>query len=424
MKKIVTFTALGLILAATNANAAGFHLREQSAAAQGNAFAGATAGAENISYAYFNVAGLTRHKGTQMNLGGTYIAPEASAHNIQGGAGEYSDVHNIVHAAVAPNMSFSHQLNDEVTVGLGVNVPFGMVTKYDTRWAGAHHGATSKVTAVTTTPMVAWKATDKLSIGAGLPIQYFKAKLTSGYNGTPNSVSINSGYSKVEGDTVDVGYQLGAMYELDENTRFGINYRSEINHKLKGEIESTGFLGAKGPFMNQDINARVDAPAMLSVGAYHKLNDKWELMAEYQRVYWNSFDSIDIYGSEMNVPVQGYISSTKENWRDANFYAIGASYQLDDQWKLRLGLAYDEAAVKLSDRTPRIPDSNRIWYSVGLGYQYSENLSIDAAFTYIKAKEASIDMSAGQNAAMGPYDVTADYTNSVKMFGLSMNYSF
>ncbi len=423
MKKIVTFTALGLILAATNANAAGFHLREQSAAAQGNAFAGATAGAENISYAYFNVAGLTRHKGTQMNLGGTYIAPEASAHNIQGGAGEHSDVHNIVHAAIAPNMSFSHQLNDDVTVGLGINVPFGMVTKYDTRWAGAHHGATSKVTSVTTTPMVAWKATDKLSVGAGLPIQYFKAKLTSGYNYPTNTKGID--YTKVEGDTVDVGYQLGAMYELNENTRLGINYRSEINHKLKGEVESRLNKTDLDPIFNQDINARVDTPAMLSVGAYHKLNDKWELMAEYQRVYWNSFDSIVIYGDDLGAkPGTNLISSTKENWRDANFYAIGASYQLDDQWKLRLGVAYDEAAVKLSDRTPRIPDSNRMWYSVGLGYEYSENLSIDAAFTYIKAKEASIDMNNTPNATAGIDDVSADYTNSVKMFGLSLNYKF
>lgn len=175
MKKIVTLTALGVILAASQANAAGFHLREQSAAAQGNAFAGATAGAENNSYSYFNVAGLTRQKGTQVNLGGTYIAPEASAGNIRGVAGETGDVHNIVHAAIAPNGTISHQLNDEVTLGLALNVPFGMITKYDRNWAGSDHGLTSKVTTVTTTPMVAWKATDKLSIGAGLPIQYVKA---------------------------------------------------------------------------------------------------------------------------------------------------------------------------------------------------------------------------------------------------------
>ena len=82
MNKILTLTALGTVLLCANAQAAGFHLREQSAAAQGNAFAGATAGAENNTYAYFNVAGLTRQKGTQFNIGGTYIAPKASAKDV------------------------------------------------------------------------------------------------------------------------------------------------------------------------------------------------------------------------------------------------------------------------------------------------------------------------------------------------------
>ena len=130
MKKLMTLTALGAILAATNANAAGFHLREQSAAAMGNAFAGATAGAENNSYAYFNAAGLTRQKGTQVNVGGTYIIPRAEAHDIYplddaGNKGTRNqDVNNIVHAAIAPNATISHQLNDDVYLGLSMNVPF------------------------------------------------------------------------------------------------------------------------------------------------------------------------------------------------------------------------------------------------------------------------------------------------------------
>ena len=410
MKKLLTFTALASVMVIANANAAGFHLREQSAAAMGNAFAGATAGAENNSYAYFNAAGLTRQKGKQFNIGGTYIAPEASASNIKGN-GETADVHNIVHAAVAPNMSFSQQINDKYTFGLGVNVPFGMVTKYDARWAGADHGATSKVTAVTTTPMIAYKATDKLSLGVGLPIQYFKARLTStGAYGTAGVA--------MEGDTVDVGYQLSALYELSDKTRFGVNYRSEINHKLKGEVESKKFAGTPyyGPIYNQDITARIDTPALLSVGAYHEINDKWAVMAEYQRVFWNSFDAIDIYG----VDTPSLVSNTPENWEDTDFYAVGASYQIDDQWKLRLGLAYDEAAVKVDYRTPRVPDSRRIWYSTGLEYQYNENLTFDMGFTYIQAKEAKIDID-NSTTSRG---VTAEYENSVKMWGLSLNYKF
>ena len=411
MKKIVTLTALGAILAATNANAAGFHLREQSAAALGNAFAGATAGAENNSYAYFNVAGLTRQKGTQVNVGGTYIIPRAEAHDIYDQAGDRGqDVNNIVHAAISPNGTISHQLNDEVTLGLALNVPFGMITKYDGEWKGSDHGITSKVISATTTPMVAWKATDKLSVGAGLPIQYVKARLS-------NTVMGRQSGANLEGDTVDVGYQLGAMYEFDENTRIGVGYRSEINHKLKGDISSDAPLAS----LNQDISARLDTPAMFSVGAYHRINDKWEVMAEYQRVFWNSFDSLDIYGRD----IPGLISSTPENWRDTNFYAIGVSYQLDHQWKLRLGFAYDESAVKTADRTPRIPDSDRYWYSMGLNYAYSENMTFDFGFTYIQAKEASINIPAtATQAGVSQAGVSAEYDNSVKMVGLSLNYKF
>ena len=413
MKKLLTFTALASVMAIANANAAGFHLREQSGAAMGNAFAGATAGAENNSYAYFNAAGLTRQKGKQFNIGGTYIAPEASASNIKGKYnGEESDVHNIVHSAVAPNMTYSQQINDKYTFGLGVNVPFGMITKYDARWAGSDHGVTSKVTAVTTTPMIAYKATDKLSLGVGLPVQYFKARLTS-------TAVMRNVDTSLEGDSVDVGYQLSALYELDEKTRFGVNYRSEINHKLKGEIESQSGVS----YLNQDITARIDTPAMLSVGAYHEINDKWAVMAEYQRVFWNSFDAIDIYGAdEKRIDKDSYLlSHTPENWEDANFYAIGASYQIDDQWKLRLGLAYDDAAVKIDYRTPRIPDSRRIWYSTGLEYKYNENLTFDMGFTYIQAKEAKIDIDDNHPTSRG---VKAEYENSVKMWGLSLNYKF
>ena len=420
MKKLMknnlalTMTALGTILLAANANAAGFHLREQSAAAQGNAFAGATAGAENGSYAYFNVAGLTRQKGTQLNIGGTYIAPRAEASNVRAADGSRgADVNNIVHAAVAPNATISHQLNEKAFLGVALNVPFGMITKYDQDWPGSDHGITSKVMTATVTPMFAYKATDKLSLGAGLQMQYVKARLTN--TGTAMNVPY---YAAMEGDTFDLGYQLGALYEFNDNTRVGVAYRSDIKHKLHGDLDaSSSFSPVLGSMLSQDISARLRTPAMLSMGVFHKLNDKWEVMAEYQRVFWSSFKNLTIVsdkdGSEL--------SNVKEHWRDTNFFAIGASYQIDHQWKWRLGLAYDQSAVRVQHRTPRIPDSDRIWYSTGLNYQYNDRLSFDLAYTYIKAHDAHLDTELTGNIGSR---VTAEYTNSVQLFGLSLNYKF
>ena len=114
MKKLLSYTALATLLTIAEANAAGFHLREQSAAAQGNAYAGATAGAENLSYAYFNAAGITHQKGKNVHFGGTYIAPKAKAKNVYNHTtpAQGEDAQNIVHAAVAPNMAASWQISD------------------------------------------------------------------------------------------------------------------------------------------------------------------------------------------------------------------------------------------------------------------------------------------------------------------------
>ncbi len=416
MKKVLTLTALSTLLLSTSAMAAGFHLREQSAAAQGNAYAGATAGAENGSYAYYNVAGITRQKGMQVNLGGTYIAPRATAKNVRGQSGERgADVENVVHAAVSPNGTVSYQLNDKAFAAIAANSQFGMITKYDPKWVGSDHGITSDLKSGTITPMFAYKATDKLSLGAGVQMQYVWAHLTSS-NTLPYGVRVNN--ITTNGNDFDMGYQLGALYEFTDSTRVGVGYRSEINHKLKGKMKSS--VSPSSPLfnaLNQKISAKLTTPAMLSMGVYHDVNEKWAVMAEYQRVFWSSFQNLTFKSQN-----GGYtISNVKENWRDTNFYSVGTSYMLDNQWKLRLGLAYDQSAVRYAHRTPRIPDSDRIWYSAGLGYQYNENLSFDIGYTYIQAHKAKMNTAVTQNLG---YNASADYSNSVKVFAFSLNYAF
>ena len=413
MKKVSTLTALGTILLMSNAYAAGFHLREQSSAAQGNAFAGATAGAENNSYAYYNVAGLTRQKGKQVTIGASYIAPKASAKNVKFEDGRRdADVENVVHAAVSPYGTFSYQLNDKTVAGIALNVPYGMITKYDHDWAGSDHGVTSDLKAVDITPMIAYKATDKLSIGAGLQIQYLWAHLTNS--------SIYAKHVQADGDALDIGYQLGALYEFNDSTRAGVGYRSAIKHNIKGKLKSSE--SPIYPLINQKIKVDLETPAMLSFGFYHDINERWAVMAEYQRVFWSSLKNLDYESrSGLNQTGKPYISRTRENWRDTNFYAIGVSHKLDEQWKLRLGLAYDQSAVKFEHRTPRIPDSDRIWYSAGLGYEYSEKLSFDAGFTYICAHDAKLNTNVTGNEGR---NVTARYENSIKTFTFSMNYAF
>lgn len=418
MKKLLSLTALGVVLACSNANASGFFLKEQSAAAQGNAFAGATAGAEDISYSFFNPAALSRHKGTNINFGGTWISPRSTARNAHNDLEENNQyIDNIVHAALSPMFYASHQIDDKLTAGISFNVPFGMITKYSDDWAGRTHGTLTKLNVVTVTPMLSYKAMDNLSIGAGLQLQYVKARLRNGVRGYHPAVGEFEDRASLKGDTFDIGYQLGALYEPVQGTRFGIGYRSEVKHKLKGDVEFDGLMGQIG--MNQDISARLTTPASFTVGAYHDINEDWAVMAEYSRVFWESFKNLNIQGQKTP-----NLSFTEERWKDTDFYAIGLSHQLDEQWKLRLGIAYDKAAVRSEYATPRIPDADRIWYSLGLEYKYNQNMTFNLGYTYINASSSKVKLNGDHAGDENRGSIYAEYSNRVNIVALSLNYNF
>ena len=417
MKKLMTLTALAVVMTCSEANASGFYLKEQSAAAQGNSYAGATAGAEDISYSYFNPAALAYHGGTNAEFGGTWISPKSVAKNANSGFGDHDDyIGDIVHPAASPQAYFSHQINDQFTAGISLNTPFGMITKYGDDWAGRYHGTLSKIISATFTPMVAYKYNDKLSFGAGIPVQYIKATLRNSVMGQdPRTGTLFEDKSTVHGDTVDVGYQLGSIYEPIKGTRFGVGYRSQMRHKLKGDIEFDGILAQMG--MNQDVSARLTTPATLNIGAYHQINDDWAVMAEYSRVYWSSFNRLIIKGKTVE-------SVTEEKWKDTDFYAFGISKQLDDQWKLRLGVAYEKGAVGDEFRTPRIPDSNRTWYSAGLEYKYNDKLTFNVGYTHIAADSAKVNLRGDHAGDDTRGSINAEYSNKIHIIAGSITYHF
>ncbi|MDH5557796.1 MAG: outer membrane protein transport protein, partial [Alphaproteobacteria bacterium] len=132
--RLLGMTALtGLVAATTafpigDANAAGFALKEQSGSAQGNSFAGATAGAEDVTYMFFNPAGLTRQEGHQASVVLSYIAPSAKTNDADGLVGG-SAVQDGGVSALVPAAYFMWSLSPDLKLAMGINAPFGLKTE-------------------------------------------------------------------------------------------------------------------------------------------------------------------------------------------------------------------------------------------------------------------------------------------------------
>ena len=438
MKKLITLTALGTILAATQADASGFLLREQSVAGMGNAFAGATAGAEDASYAFYNPAAITRTP-DQVSFNATAIVGHVKGEAAIGTSPAAPNtpyafngkMNHPVNKIILPSVAATKALNDNNVIGISLSAPFGLVTEYSPMWAGANHGTLSELSIYNLTAMYAHKTSYGLSLAGGLIAQYADATLKNGVaHGMPHSqihpllpiyLDDATTNAKLTGDATDMGYVLGALYEYSDDTRFGISYRSKVNHKLNGHISFAGtspLLAAQG-LLNQSITAKLTTPALLTFGFYHDLNDKWSVMAEMQKTYWSSFDDLTIKGKRRTDP----LSVTNENWKDAWFYSIGASYKIDEQWKLRFGFAFDQTPVNDSTRTPRIPDSDRYWYSTGVEYKYNDQLTLNAGYTFIHAMSNHVSL-AGTGADASRGGLYAKYKGNIHLFGLGAVYNF
>lgn len=440
----------GAVLAATVAlaragdvQAAGFALREQSPSAQGNAFAGATAGGDDLSLMFFNPAALGGIDEVRLQAVATAVAPRVELDDAGGstivrtpigGTGHNSD---IAADAVLPAFYAAMPLPGRVTLGLAVNVPFGLETNYPDGWVGRYHAVKSDLKTVNINPALAWQATDWLSLGGGFQAQYADGTLTNAIDfgtigaaaGVPGAAPAQQdGFSRLHGDDWAYGWNAGLIVEPRAGTRVGVAYRSQIKHTLRGEVDFTGdddgianiLRRSTGAFTDSDASLGLTTPASLSVGLHQDVTPKLALLAEAQWTDWSVFDQLTVKFDNPDQPD----NVTEEEWHDAWFLALGTTYKATDDVTLRAGVALDQSPVKDRYRTPRVPDENRYWLSVGAGWQPAAWLDLDAALTYIWLEDSDVDLTTTDQGNTFRGNLQADYESDIVLVGLSARVRF
>lgn len=357
-------------LSAQTASAAGFQLTEQSSLGAGRAYAGAGIVGDDLSAVHYNPAGMTLLPGTQMQAGSVWIEVNAEYEGKDGSSenGRYK-------GQAIPAGYITHQLTDDVWLGLGLTVPFGMGTDYDKGWKGAERGYTSTILTFDINPNVAWKVNDFLSVGGGISLQYAKAKLGA-------SMGPNVGYGKINADSWDWGWNIGAMFSPTEKIRLGLSYRSSITHDAEGDFTfEAGSVGAIRGLTSgtYDSKATVKTPDTLMFTTTWEATDNLRLSTLIRWAKWSNFKALTIEND-------GFASNTYDNdWEDTWLFSVGADYKLNDAWTVRGGVAYEKDPVgDNSKRMAVIPDTDRLWLSFGATWNASKNFQIDGGFSYLK----------------------------------------
>ncbi len=379
--------AVMAVCAASAAHAAGFMLTEQSAGALGRAYAGVGVDGTDLSGVYYNPATMTLHPGTQIQAGFVAVGLDLAFEGEKNGQavtenGQYN-------TQAIPHGYISHQLNDSMWVGLAMTVPFGMGTEYDDNWAYANRGISAEVLTFDFNPNVAWKVSDKLSLGAGMSIQYAAADLKmkenlQGQIGKPVTVD-----GEIDADSWAWGFNVGLMWSPLENLRFGLSYRSKVNHHADGDftlnnprLQDQPFGGIDQMMGTFDGKASLSAPAWAMATAAWDVNELLSLYATFRWTDWSSFDTLRIKSS--GLALLGGAKTVENHWQDTYLVSVGADLRFTNWWTFRAGIGYETSAVDDPKyRTAIIPDADRLWLALGSSFHATKNMQIDVSAAWL-----------------------------------------
>ena len=420
MKFTKTLIAASLAVMSADSFAAAFQLAEHSASGLGRAYAGEAAIAEDASVIARNPALMSVFKEKQLSIAGIAVVPDVS---LEGTGSSNTAVNpnalndsSIAPSAFVPAGYFVMPINDKFAVGFGAFSNFGLATEFDDNYPAGQLAGETEIMTVNMNVSGSYKINDQFSVGLGLNYIYADAKIVRNFGANPFGLPAETEATHLEGDDAGFGWNVGAMYQLDENSRFGFNYRSETDITFDGEFSSElpptmgGTSGASLPG-----SVAITLPAIAEFSGSHQLDDKTGLHYSVMWTGWSSFDKLEADVEGRDQP--GF--SKDENFSNAMRYSIGGDYQFNKSVLLRAGIAYDESPADKNHMSISIPDTDRFWYSFGVNYTMSEQSNLDIGMSILRGKTQKF--TENDNIAQ---QWSFESNGHAYLFGAQYNYTF
>lgn len=384
--------ALACAAIASAAQAGGFSVREQSTEFQGMSFAGNGAAGGGLSGMYWNPAvaayapaGIYTESHYAAIIGRVEITGDAFAGAAN--LGLPRDSGDIARDAIVPASYLSWRVNERLVAAISVNSPFGLVTEPANRfWAGQTFARTSEIKTYNFAPTLAYKLTDSIAVAVGLQIEHIEGRLKNA-----SGVTATSRNAVIHGDDTAFGFTAGVNFRPSEHTNIGLGYRSSIDHTLEGGLSIPGSPVAPAD-AGVAVKAGITLPEIVTLSLRHGMTDRLTLLGSVEWTNWSRAEKLDVVcannaaGNPVFCPAgNGQLArSLALGWHDGWFFSLGGEYKYSDKLLLRTGFAYEISPIQNPDeRSLRVPDTDRVWASLGATYKWNEMIALDFAYTHI-----------------------------------------
>jgi long-chain fatty acid transport protein len=444
MRGLLVRSAVGLAAAALlfphAAAAQGFGVYEQGACVMGRAGTGVAKPCADGSSIYFNPANITDTPDV-LSLGGTLIAPRGSFTNdLTGLQSKLNDKYIPV-----PNFYIVKGLNlagsvNRLAFGLGLFVPYGLTTEWPDTSEVRFLGYRSNIRAIYVQPTVAIQINHRVSVGAGLDVDFAHVQLRQRVDlssqivapgVTFGALGIAAGTdfadANLDGNSTKLGFHVGIAAKVTGWLDIGARYLSRqsvsfnnasvtitqiptnlvIPADLPGipagtpvdALVASQFTGG-GPLTNQSASTVIHLPDQAVLGVAVRPIPRLTLLSDVQYNHWKYFDSVAISFDKLPSEVLHQDNHDVWDFRLGGEFAASPSLTLRGGWYIHNGASPDYAV------TPNLPEGDRSSFTVGVGTRISNGLRIDAAYQYINQGDRR-----GRSVALVGYPAGCDIAN-------------
>jgi len=383
--RVILCTLVGSLLA-TSVEAGGLYVNEFSTTSQSNSGAGRGAWVPDASATLHNPAAMTRLDDHGFAGGFSLLFGQIHFDSETG-----SDGGNQAGVAPIASFSYAHKVSDRVRFGFSFFSISGSVLSPSNDWAGRSQVTDLSLLTISMTPTVAVRITDWLSVGGGPVITYGVLNWDLRAP-TEDFVRLN------DLDDWEASGRIGFLLHPTDDLSLSVFYNSKTDFNLNGEFNGPASL-------NPSLELELPLAQFVEVSGYWQATEKVGLVATFNWEDWSETDTLSVQLG----PAPPTAATT--GFKDTYKIAVGANYQLNEDWLLQTGLSYDTSALQNKNRIAALPIDEQIRFSLGGIYALSESTNLGLSFVYINLGQGEIRTGG----------VEGDYQrNHAFVFGLSL----
>lgn len=274
--------------------------------------------------------------------------------------------------------------SNKLSIGLGINTPFGSRVLYEENWKGQSLLREIDLKTFFVQPTLSYKITEKIGIGGGFVYCTGSIKLRKAV--PIQFMNEVHGEGILQGDARGTGFTFGLFVQQTEKFSYGISYRSSV--KVEVNDGTSTFMVPESLlefFPNTGFTTGIALPYVLNAGAGYKISEKTKVVFDLNYVGWKSFDTLS-FDFAANTEKLEDIHSAR-SYENSIIIRAGVEYKWKENIFLRGGAYYDQSPVQDGYLTPETPDADKYVVTCGAGIQINKNFIADLSFLYITTKK-------------------------------------